>query len=65
MHCSQKHIQVNDLKLLDKTITILDCMTDNETLTIAIKQSLKITAIGDYHFLANILKVSNVIKSDK
>jgi len=36
-------------------------MTDNETLTIAIKQSLKITAIGDYHFLANTLKVSNAI----
>ena len=65
MHCSQKHIQVNDLKLLDKTITILDCMTDNETLTIAIEQSLKITAIGDYHFRAKTLKVSNVIKSDK
>jgi len=36
-------------------------MTDDETLTIAIKQSLKITAVGDYHFLAKTLTVSNVI----
>jgi len=36
-------------------------MIDNYTLTIAIKQSLKMTAIDDCHFQANTLKVSNVI----
>ena len=36
-------------------------MIDNQTLTIAIKQSLKMTANDDYHILAKTLKVSNVI----
>jgi len=41
----------------DKTI-----LNNSETLIIAIKPSLKMTAVDDYHFLANILKVSNLIK---
>ena len=45
----------------DKTI-----LNNSETLIIAIKPSLKMTAVDDYHFLANILKVSNLImKSTK
>ena len=32
---------------------------DIETLTIAIKQSLKMTAVDDYHFLVNILSVQS------
>jgi len=39
---------------------------DSETLIIAIKQSLKMTAVGDYYFLASIFKVSNLVgKSTK
>ena len=46
-------------------ITYVYCTIDSETLTIAIKQSLKMTAVDNYHFLANILSVKCNINKKK
>jgi len=47
-------------------MTKLYWIIDSETLIIAIKQSLKMTAVDDYHFLTIILNVSKLImKSTK
>jgi len=47
--------------LIDNDNIILQKI-DSETLIIAIKQSLKMTAVDDYYCLANILKVSNLLR---